>query len=595
MDMAIVSIQVKVEGSFLPEDFQIQSIEINSALGAISGATLSLIDGLPASENYPASESDIFIPGNSIEIFAGYDGKNSLIFQGVITAQELSSNQNVGATLSVSCSHPAIRMHQELQYNLYTNQSVSDIISGILKKYGGQGDFSYNGPQTQNIRDQVIQYDQTDWEFIRMLALAEGLVISTDLKGISFYASGESSSSVSAYTKGQDIFDFSAKMSAKSQFSSVQADAWAYVQQQMVSGSNTSSATPFPGNISPKNLAKNLGNGNLTLNFPGNQASAELVQRASVIMNLLENAAFSGEVRIWGTSSVSPGEFITLKGIGSRFDGNWLVSGVYQELSDGNWFTTFETGLQTELVLEWISDLLDAEASPGLMAGKVVQSWEDPDGEFRVQVELPELKSAEKKVWARLATFYAGKNKGAVFFPDVDDEVVVGFSGNNINYPVILGALYSSTHTPPVKIEEDNRSKGLYANLGLSISLDENERSMTLQTLAGNALKLSDQDKSLKLSDQNGGVLEMQEDGISLKSLRKLALHSEANTQITATEGLSVSSNTNIEMNCNGSLNLSGISVGVTAETELSLKGEMSARLLGGMELTLQSAMVMIN
>ena len=41
--------------------------------------------------------------------------------------------------------------------------------------------------------------------------------------------------------------------------------------------------------------------------------------------------------------------------------------------------------------------------------------------------------------WARLATLMGGNDRGIVFYPEVDDEVLVAFEQGNVNYPYIIG------------------------------------------------------------------------------------------------------------------------------------------------------------
>jgi type VI secretion system secreted protein VgrG len=43
-------------------------------------------------------------------------------------------------------------------------------------------------------------------------------------------------------------------------------------------------------------------------------------------------------------------------------------------------------------------------------------------------------------LWVRVATFDAGANYGSVFIPRVRQEVIVGFMGNDIDRPMIIGA-----------------------------------------------------------------------------------------------------------------------------------------------------------
>ncbi len=56
----------------------------------------------------------------------------------------------------------------------------------------------------------------------------------------------------------------------------------------------------------------------------------------------------TGEARVQGNSLVEPSVYITLAGLGTRFDGNHFVSGVTHTISDGNWFTDVKLGLSPD-------------------------------------------------------------------------------------------------------------------------------------------------------------------------------------------------------------------------------------------------------
>lgn len=108
-------------------------------------------------------------------------------------------------------------------------------------------------------------------------------------------------------------------------------------------------------------------------------------------------------------------------------------SGVHHRIADGRWRTTAAFGLSPE----WYAAEARNVAAPGasgqlppirgLQTGVVKKVAGDPAGEHRVLVSLPLLQDTAKGVWARLGTLYASSKTGAVFFPEVGDEVGVAF------------------------------------------------------------------------------------------------------------------------------------------------------------------------
>jgi uncharacterized protein involved in type VI secretion and phage assembly len=85
-----------------------------------------------------------------------------------------------------------------------------------------------------------------------------------------------------------------------------------------------------------------------------------------------------------------------------------------------------------------------------------VTSVKDPDKKARVQVQMmgPDA-DRHALLWARVAVPFAGDNRGAFLIPDVGDEVVVLFIGNDPRFPVVVGALWNGGTEVPEEIGGD--------------------------------------------------------------------------------------------------------------------------------------------
>lgn len=91
----------------------------------------------------------------------------------------------------------------------------------------------------------------------------------------------------------------------------------------------------------------------------------------------------------------------------------------------------------------------------GAHLGRVV-SVQDPLGLSRVQVTLLGADAdGEAPLWARVAVPFAGDNRGAFLIPDVDEEVLVFFLGNDPRHPVVIGALWNGSTSVPEQIGGD--------------------------------------------------------------------------------------------------------------------------------------------
>ena len=88
----------------------------------------------------------------------------------------------------------------------------------------------------------------------------------------------------------------------------------------------------------------------------------------------------------------------------------------------------------------------------GVIVG-IVSNINDPDQKGRVKVRLPWLDdqggSPIETHWARVTGFYAGASRGAMFIPELGDEVMVAFSNGDPNHPYVIGGVWNGEHTVP--------------------------------------------------------------------------------------------------------------------------------------------------
>jgi uncharacterized protein involved in type VI secretion and phage assembly len=105
----------------------------------------------------------------------------------------------------------------------------------------------------------------------------------------------------------------------------------------------------------------------------------------------------------------------------------------------------------------------------------VVVSIDDPDGLGRVKVAFPWLKENQESPWARVLTFMAGNDRGAVFRPEVDDEVLVLFDHGDMRVPYVIGALWNGQDAAPSEAgnNADNHIRLIKSRSGHIIKLDD--------------------------------------------------------------------------------------------------------------------------
>jgi uncharacterized protein involved in type VI secretion and phage assembly len=81
-----------------------------------------------------------------------------------------------------------------------------------------------------------------------------------------------------------------------------------------------------------------------------------------------------------------------------------------------------------------------------------VTNIDDPEKLGRVRVKFPALGDTIEGAWARIATPGAGHDRGMMFLPKPNDEVVVAFEHGDKRRPIVLGALFNGRDTPSDKM-----------------------------------------------------------------------------------------------------------------------------------------------
>jgi uncharacterized protein involved in type VI secretion and phage assembly len=149
-------------------------------------------------------------------------------------------------------------------------------------------------------------------------------------------------------------------------------------------------------------------------------------------------------------------------------------------------------------LIELLSEKSDGELTAGRMFGGaigVVSNIADPDGLGRVKVRYPWLKDDSESPWARIVSFMAGAGRGAVFRPEVGDEVLVLFDHGDMRFPYVIGAVWNGKDAMPNErgSDSDNAVRIIKSRSGHRIVLDDTSGSekVTVVDKAGNSIEMS--------------------------------------------------------------------------------------------------------
>ena len=86
---SVVTFTVKINGADIDPTIKVSALSISKEINRIAAAKVVIIDGSAAEEDFLTNNTDLFIPGNSIELFAGHQSEEDPVFKGVIAKQSV--------------------------------------------------------------------------------------------------------------------------------------------------------------------------------------------------------------------------------------------------------------------------------------------------------------------------------------------------------------------------------------------------------------------------------------------------------------------------------------------------------------------------
>lgn len=551
----------------LPQALHVIAIQVENTLNKIPTATLSIADGSPYEQDFQVSSSGLLAPGKFIEIQLGYDGNNATVFKGIIVA---NSHQIAGshASLQITCKHETVRMTVGKKSRHYADARDSDIAEQLLAE-NGINDVSVT--PTGIVHEQLLQNQVSDWDFMMARLDVNGWYYATEGGKVVIRQCDDQPAAVETFTYGDNILTFDATVDARSQPVGVMGYAWDDTAQGVEVLEAQQQLSGYAGVPSAADLAAIIGQP-IGIRLPGGMAAQTLQVLANAKRMRQELAKIKGKINCAGDSSITPGSFVTLAGLGNQFNGKVFVAGVNHELGEGNWMT--------ELTLGWEETFYSEDIFPehpvaltgqyaamqGLQVG-VVTDLEDPKAQGRIRIRMPIVSTVDDGIYARVATLDAGNNRGTFFMPEVGDEVIVGFLGDDPNYPVVLGMLHSAAKVPPFTAANANDEKGYISRSEIRILIHDADKRVTIETPGGRKVVLDDANGACTLEDATGNRLVLDDAGITLSSAKDLVLKATSSLSIAAPQ---------VEINADATAKLSGAgSLSLESSGITGIKGSM--------------------
>ncbi len=445
----------------------------------------------------------------------------------------------------------------------------------------------------------VMQYNQNDWDFLWARANMLGYQVYVEGKNLHFCPAGKSRSKKdpSKLEFGGNLTRFEPRVVAMGQVTQSEAYGWDPKQKKNVSSSTmislSASGTKALANTIPANAQVKQAYSSSAKDYVI-EPSATSTPQAKAYADAAFARASSSFMQAYGEIDegdpfLVAGSTVTISGIGLRFSGKYYVTEAHHTYRHGAFRTTFSVSGSVPNTFR--SYILGPEKEHqinrigGVVTG-VVTSNVDPEKLGRVQVKypwLPKMNSSElSSCWARLTFVGGGSNRGIVFLPEVNDEVLLAFENGDMSSPFVLGVLYNGKDKPPKGIGEliDSGTKKvnervIVSRSGHKIVLDDTQgkEKITIQDKTGkNKIEIDSTKNEFKIISE--GKLDLQSKGdLTLTTDGKLTLKAKQDLAASTDSGMSLKANKAIDVNATQSVSIKGNqSVSVSGNQKVDLK-----------------------
>jgi phage protein D len=329
---------VLVNGSRLPAAAQadLRSVTVQEDLQALSMFTLELHNWDEDKLQVSWSDSPLFAVGNEVEIWLGYVGDLHKVMLAEITSLEPMFTTDQPPLLMVRGYDHRHRLARGRKTRTFAQMKDSAIASQIAREAGLRARVK----DTKVTRSYVIQSNQSDWEFLQRRASLIGYEMYVKEKVLYFRRPQSAAQPAGKLSLGEDIAEFSPRLSSLAQASEVAVRGWDVKAKQAVVA--TSRAVPDTGGPPSGSATARRAFGASSVTILG-QPARNLPEASPIAQGRFNTTALAyveGDVVAYGRPQLQAGTVVDIAGAGRTFSGPYYVTSVTHTVTPDHGYQT---------------------------------------------------------------------------------------------------------------------------------------------------------------------------------------------------------------------------------------------------------------
>jgi type VI secretion system secreted protein VgrG len=398
------------------------------------------------------------------------------------------------------------------QSRIFQHISVPDILKKVLEGM----DVTYELQGTFEKRDFCVQYRETDFDFASRLMEEEGIfyffkhadgshkmVVAnspqshTDLGQITFETmsgGNRPDDRIFAWKKGQELrsgkytlwdhsFELPHKHLDTDKTIQDSVTAGKVTHKLKVGGNDKLEIYDFPGEYAQRFDGIDRGGGEqaseLQKIFQDNKRTVEIRMQEEAAASLTIDGAgnsrqlTSGHKFALNKHFDADGQYVL-----TRVDHAANMPGEYRSGSGGftysNSFVCIPSAVPFRPSRDTWKPTVQGTQTAVVVGNSGDEIFTDKYGRVKVQFHWDRngKNDGDSSCWCRVATFWAGKQWGAIHIPRVGQEVIVAFQEGDPDQPIIVGSVYNADMMPPYKLPDNKTQSGIKTRSTLKGSTD---------------------------------------------------------------------------------------------------------------------------